>query len=113
VMSRHATMVLLNALLQQTIGGIPDDAGEFPTPEQMKEGGDYMERTFLDAGLDYDAWVEWSEIDAKKTVTLLTAGPVDIVSTDTIALILGTQLTQGFLMGIELMKWKADQGGAA
>lgn len=113
MMSHQATIVLLNALLKQTIGGVPDDAGWMPTPKEMKDGGDYMERTFIDAGLDYEAWVDWSHVDAEKTVALLMSAAPDAVSTDTLALLLGTQLTQGFLMGIELMKWKADQGGAA
>lgn len=112
-MSPNATKALLNALLLETIGAVPEPQDfAHPTMREIQEGADEMVRLFRDADLSYEGWVEWSQTDARNTVAIVTAGG-RVVADQDLALIMGTQLTQGFLMGVGFMKWKLEQGGAA
>jgi hypothetical protein len=112
-MSPNATKMLLDALLMETIGDTPGpDDFAHPTAREIQEGADEMVKIFRDADLSYEGWVEWSQMDAMRTVEIITAGGRVVVDRD-LALIMGTQLTQGFLMGVGFMKWKLEHGGAA
>jgi len=112
-MSEQATFALLDGLLEETIGGVPVDVDFVPTVDEMREGGRAMERTFQEVGIDHDVWVQWAQRDGRRTVRMIDLLMGGEVSEDVLAGFMGTQLTQGFLMGIGLMKWKAEQGGAA